>query len=107
MNKWVPEQPSPWRKSSKRESCYGDRVYTYIGRLAETCLAETRPAAGLQELDLESWAQPLGDFDELSRAILKWTYANVLGLETLNLNICELKLRELAITYARAPGPPA
>ena len=27
MNKWVPEQPSPWRKSSKRESCYGDRVY--------------------------------------------------------------------------------
>ena len=26
-NKWVPEQPSPWRKSSKRESCYGDRVY--------------------------------------------------------------------------------
>ena len=28
MNKWVPEQPSPWRKSSKRKSCYGDRVYT-------------------------------------------------------------------------------
>ena len=27
MNKWVPEQPSPWRKSSKRGSCYGDRVY--------------------------------------------------------------------------------
>ena len=27
MSKWVPEQPSPWRKSSKRESCYGDRVY--------------------------------------------------------------------------------
>ena len=27
MNKWVPEQPSPWRKSCKRESCYGDRVY--------------------------------------------------------------------------------
>ena len=26
MNKWIPEQPSPWRKSSKRESCYGDRV---------------------------------------------------------------------------------
>ena len=26
MNKWVPEQPSPWRKSSQRESCYGDRV---------------------------------------------------------------------------------
>ena len=25
-NKWAPEQPSPWRKSSKRESCYGDRV---------------------------------------------------------------------------------
>ena len=24
MNKWAPEQPSPWRKSSKRESCYGD-----------------------------------------------------------------------------------
>ena len=27
MNKWVPEPPSPWRKSAKRESCYGDRVY--------------------------------------------------------------------------------
>ena len=27
MNKRVPEQPSPWRKSSKRESCYGVRVY--------------------------------------------------------------------------------
>ena len=26
MNKWVPEQPSPWRKSSKRESCFGDWV---------------------------------------------------------------------------------
>ena len=26
MNKWVPDPPSPWRKSSKRESCYGDRV---------------------------------------------------------------------------------
>ena len=23
----ISEQPSPWRKSSKRESCYGDRVY--------------------------------------------------------------------------------
>ena len=27
MNKWISGQPSPWRKSSKRESCYGDRVY--------------------------------------------------------------------------------
>ena len=27
MNKWVPEQPSPWRKSSKRESSYGDWGY--------------------------------------------------------------------------------
>ena len=27
MNKWVPEQPSPWRKSWERESCYGDRVH--------------------------------------------------------------------------------
>ena len=26
MNKWAPEQPSPWRKYSKQESCYGDRV---------------------------------------------------------------------------------
>ena len=25
----ISEQPSPWRKSSKRESCYGDRVYKY------------------------------------------------------------------------------
>ena len=31
MNKWVPEQPSPWRKYSKRESCYGDQVYTQFG----------------------------------------------------------------------------
>ena len=23
----ISEQPSPWRKSSKRKSCYGDRVY--------------------------------------------------------------------------------
>ena len=23
----ISEQPSPWRKSSKRESCYGARVY--------------------------------------------------------------------------------
>ena len=27
MNKWISEQPSPWRKSSKRKSCYGDRAY--------------------------------------------------------------------------------
>ena len=26
----ISEQPSPWRKSSKRESCYGDRVYTIL-----------------------------------------------------------------------------
>ena len=26
-DKDISEQPSPWRKSSKRESCYGDRVY--------------------------------------------------------------------------------
>ena len=25
MKQWTPEQPSPWRKSSKRESCDGDR----------------------------------------------------------------------------------
>ena len=30
MNKWVPEQPSPWRKSWERESCYGDQVYGII-----------------------------------------------------------------------------
>ena len=28
MKKRISEQPSPWRKSSERESCYGDRVYT-------------------------------------------------------------------------------
>ena len=28
--KYISEQPSPWRKSSKRESCYGDRVYYII-----------------------------------------------------------------------------
>ena len=26
VKQWIPEQPSPWRKSCKRESCYGDRV---------------------------------------------------------------------------------
>ena len=30
MNKWVPEKPSPWRTSSKRKSCYGDRVYVHL-----------------------------------------------------------------------------
>ena len=30
MNKWVPEQPSPWRKSSKWDSCYGDQAYTQV-----------------------------------------------------------------------------
>ena len=30
MNKQMFEQPSPWRKFSKRESCYGDRVYYVI-----------------------------------------------------------------------------
>ena len=32
MKKRVPEQPSPWRKSCKRESCYGDRAYTTCTR---------------------------------------------------------------------------
>ena len=27
MKKTISEQPSPWRKSSKRKSCYGDQVY--------------------------------------------------------------------------------
>ena len=27
MNKWVPEQPRPWRKSCEGESCYVDRGY--------------------------------------------------------------------------------
>ena len=31
MNKRITEQPSPWRKSSKRESCHGDRVYMMRG----------------------------------------------------------------------------
>ena len=26
----ISEQPSPWRKSSKRKSCYGDRVYMHL-----------------------------------------------------------------------------
>ena len=28
-DKKITEQPGPWRKSSKRKSCYGDRVYDY------------------------------------------------------------------------------
>ena len=31
--KTISEQPSPWRKSSKRESCYGDRVYSTVCRI--------------------------------------------------------------------------
>ena len=27
LKKTIPEQPSPWRKSCKRESCFGDRGY--------------------------------------------------------------------------------
>ena len=41
MNKWISEQPSPWRKSSKRKSCYGDRVYylfTYLLHICSSCL---------------------------------------------------------------------
>ena len=46
----ISEQTSPWRKSSKRKSCYGDRVYVCHGggqfqhawlgviRLSKTCL---------------------------------------------------------------------
>ena len=30
IDKYISEQPSPWRKSSKRESCYGDRVYVSV-----------------------------------------------------------------------------
>ena len=30
MNKWVPEQPRPWRKSCEGESCDGDRVYNIL-----------------------------------------------------------------------------
>ena len=26
VNKWIPEQPRPWRKSCERESCYADRA---------------------------------------------------------------------------------
>ena len=53
MNKRVPEQPSPWRKSCKRESCNGDRVCIsrpppvrrVRGRLrAGPAAARTRPA---------------------------------------------------------------
>ena len=29
-NKRITEQPSPWRKSCERESCFGDRVYTIV-----------------------------------------------------------------------------
>ena len=32
MQKTISEQPSPWRKSSERESCYGDRVYDHCAR---------------------------------------------------------------------------
>ena len=32
MNKWISEQPSPWRKYYKRKLCYGDRMYCYVAR---------------------------------------------------------------------------
>ena len=36
--KRISEQPSPWRKSSKRKSCYGDRVYFFIFRVLCVCV---------------------------------------------------------------------
>ena len=39
MNKWISEQPSPWRKSSKRKSCYGDRVYNNTTTTTTTAAA--------------------------------------------------------------------
>ena len=45
MNKWIPEQPGPWRKSSKRESCNGDRVYGAEAELFDAGLPPARPAA--------------------------------------------------------------
>ena len=32
MTKRITEQPSPWRKYYKRESCYGDRVYRLLNQ---------------------------------------------------------------------------
>ena len=52
MNKWIPEQPRPWRKSCWRESCYGDRVYA-IGRLAAEILG-----AGSTEVMIRSDQEP-------------------------------------------------
>ena len=61
MNKWVPEQPSPWRKSSKRESCYADRVYiiSYCRRAALR-----RPTSLAEEGDhfQVTWKWPNNDF---------------------------------------------
>ena len=38
MTKTISEQPSPWRKYSKRESCYGDRVYANHTCIINTCV---------------------------------------------------------------------
>ena len=54
MNKWVPEQPSPWRNSSKRESCYGDRVHVvFINTWPATRGSPTRLAAAKLSLVLK------------------------------------------------------
>ena len=38
MKQWISEQPSPWRKSSKRKSCYRDRVVrAFADRLLQGC----------------------------------------------------------------------
>ena len=42
VNKQVPEQPRPWRKSCERESCCGDRVYKTTRLRARSCDRRSR-----------------------------------------------------------------
>ena len=52
------------------------------------------------KFDLEKLANPPWIFD-LSKVIFEWTWAMVLGLETLNSKLCELKLWELTVSRPR------
>ena len=69
MNKWVPEQPSPFRKSSKRESCYGDRVYSiYDTYLQCKCTRAYRSAPRLARTSWWPSLTPSRSWKGISRA---------------------------------------
>ena len=63
-------------------------------------LSKFTTTASFQKLNLEKWAQPLGDLN--FQSMLKWEYATVLGFETLHLKFGKFKLWELAVDEGSA-----